>query len=176
MEPVEVGGHLKDLRDGDDAVPPMPGIRTSTSSRTRGAGLRQRRPERRAVAVFARFFPGVTITNDGQSPFRQERSWLQEAWWIRVLRPNSVSTGWTDRQVDFSPQSPQPSHTRSLIHTRSAGAGQLAALAQAALLARAAVVVDQHGHARRPGQLALRPPASPSRWRTSRIGSSSTPR
>ena len=48
-------------------------------------------------------------------------SWLQELWWIRVLRPNSVCTGWTDRQEDFSPQSPQPSHTRSLIQTRSAG-------------------------------------------------------
>jgi len=46
---------------------------------------------------------------------------LQDAWWIRVLRPNSVSTGCTDRQFDFAPQSPQPSQTRSLMRIRSAG-------------------------------------------------------
>ena len=40
---------------------------------------------------------------------------------MRVLRPNSVSTGWTDRQLDLRPQSPQPSHTRSLMTTRSTG-------------------------------------------------------
>ncbi len=36
---------------------------------------------------------------------------------MRVLRPNSVSTGCTDRQLLFTPQSPQPSHTASLITT-----------------------------------------------------------
>ena len=40
---------------------------------------------------------------------------------MRVLCPNSVSTGTTDRHVDCSPQSPQPSQTRSLIQTRSGG-------------------------------------------------------
>ncbi|CFW02469.1 Uncharacterised protein [Bordetella pertussis] len=39
------------------------------------------------------------------------------------LRPNSVSSGSTDRQCDFSEQSPQPSQTRSLITTRKAGSG-----------------------------------------------------
>ena len=43
-----------------------------------------------------------------------------------------------DRQLDFSPQSPQPSQTRSLMRTRCGGVGDLAALAQAALLGRAA--------------------------------------
>ena len=37
---------------------------------------------------------------------------------MRVLRPNSVSRGCTDRQFDFTPQSPQPSHTASLMTTR----------------------------------------------------------
>ena len=46
---------------------------------------------------------------------------LQEDWWMRVLRPNSVSTGCTDRQLDWMPQSPQPSHTRSLITMRVFG-------------------------------------------------------
>ena len=46
---------------------------------------------------------------------------MHEDWWIRVLRPNSVATGCTDRQLDFTPQSPQPSQTRSLMKTRWAG-------------------------------------------------------
>jgi hypothetical protein len=50
---------------------------------------------------------------------------LHDDWLIRVLRPNSVSTGCTDRQFDLAPQSPQPSHTRSLIMTRCAGVGRV---------------------------------------------------
>jgi hypothetical protein len=50
---------------------------------------------------------------------------LQEDWWICVLRPNSVSTGTTLRHEDLTPQSPQPSHTRSLMNTRSGGSGSL---------------------------------------------------
>jgi hypothetical protein len=50
---------------------------------------------------------------------------LQDDWWISVLRPNSVSTGSTDRHSDFCPQSPQPSQTRWLITTRLAGSGRL---------------------------------------------------
>ncbi len=106
-------------------VPPTPGIRTSASSGTRSAGSGG---STGSAGRFGRGTPprlGVTITNEGQSPFRQVRSLLHEAWWISVLRPNSVCTGWTDRQEDFSPQSPQPSQTRWLIHTRSAGLGSL---------------------------------------------------
>src|SRR6185437_663744 len=73
-----------------------------------GAGLRRRAPDA----------AGVTVRNDGQSPLRQEKSRLQEDWWIWVLRPNSVATGWTDRQLDARPQSPQPSQTRSLMNAR----------------------------------------------------------
>ena len=75
-----------------------------------------------------RALPGMTSRNDGQSPSRQERSELQDAWWICVLRPNSVSTGSTERHLDFAPQSPQPSQTRSLMATRVFGRGELAAL------------------------------------------------
>ena len=42
---------------------------------------------------------------------------------MAVLRPNSVSTGWTDRQFDFTPQSPHPSQMRSLIMIRATGSG-----------------------------------------------------
>ena len=37
----------------------------------------------------------------------------------------AVSTGWTDRQLDFLPQSPHPSQMRSLITTRWLGVGYL---------------------------------------------------
>ena len=36
---------------------------------------------------------------------------LHPVWSMRVLRPSSVSTGCTERQLLFTPQSPQPSHT-----------------------------------------------------------------
>ena len=78
-----------------------------------------------AGALTRAAFGAMTSRNDGQSPSRQEKSLLQELWWIRVLRPNSVSTGSTDRQPDFSPQSPQPSQTRSLIRTSCGGVAAL---------------------------------------------------
>ncbi len=43
---------------------------------------------------------------------------LQEVWSMRVLRPSSVSTGCTDRQLLLAPQSPQPSQTASSMTTR----------------------------------------------------------
>ncbi|MNR61242.1 hypothetical protein D3C85_1829350 [compost metagenome] len=39
------------------------------------------------------------------------------------LRPNSVSFGRMDTQFDCTPQSPQPSHTASLITMRLFGSG-----------------------------------------------------
>ena len=48
---------------------------------------------------------------------------LQEDWSMARLRPNSVSTGTTERQLDFTLQSPQPSQTSSLMKTRVAGSG-----------------------------------------------------
>ena len=46
---------------------------------------------------------------------------LQLFWLMRRLRPNSVSTGSTDRQLLCTEQSPQPSQTSSLMTTRLAG-------------------------------------------------------
>ena len=72
------------------------------------------------------------------------------------MRPNSVSIGSTDRQALFSPQSPQPSQTRSLMWMRCGGVGRLAALAQAAALGRALLVVDEDRDALDLGELGLR--------------------
>src|SRR5580700_8949099 len=64
-----------------------------------------------------------TVTNDGQKPFTHEKSLLQLDWSIVRLRPHSVSSGCTETQLDFTPQSPQPSHTNSLMMTRLSGSG-----------------------------------------------------
>ena len=42
-----------------------------------------------------------------------------------VLRPNSVSVECSDRQLDFTPQSPQASHTRSSIITLNVAGGRM---------------------------------------------------
>src|SRR5205809_614209 len=67
--------------------------------------------------------PPCTVTKLGQNPLRQEKSLLQLDWSMLRLRPNSVSTGLTETQLDFSEQSPQPSHTASLMKTRFCGSG-----------------------------------------------------
>jgi hypothetical protein len=63
------------------------------------------------------------VTKLGQKPFTQEKSLLQVDWLMVRLRPNSVSRGSTERQLDLALQSPQPSHTISLITARFAGSG-----------------------------------------------------
>src|ERR1700730_6295462 len=68
---------------------------------------------------------GVMVRNDGQKPLTQEKSLLHELWWMRVLRPNSVGTGSTLMQFDLTPQSPQPSQTRSLMTMTSTGSSAL---------------------------------------------------
>jgi hypothetical protein len=65
--------------------------------------------------------PPSTVTKLGQKPFTQLKSLLQVLWLMRRLRPNSVSTGSTLRQLLCTAQSPQPSHTSSLMTTRLAG-------------------------------------------------------
>src|SRR5213079_1051370 len=63
-------------------------------------------------------FAPFTVTNDGQNPLTQEKSLLQLDWSMMRLRPHSVSKGCTDTQFDFTPQSPHPSQTSSLMITR----------------------------------------------------------
>ena len=108
-------------------VPPIPvrrreNPRSGSGSPCAGVG-RSETSSAGAVATRSDFWPGTTVTKAGQSPCRHEKSRLQVDWSIWVLRPNSVCTGWTDRQLDFLPQSPQPSQMRSLITTRSSGVG-----------------------------------------------------
>ena len=73
---------------------------------------------------------------------------LQADWSICRLRPNGVSTGTMATQFDCTPQSPQPSHTRSLMKTRLLGSGKCAALAPPPLLGRTGLVVDDDAGAR----------------------------
>src|SRR4029078_4143678 len=60
-------------------------------------------------------FAPSTVTKDGQNPFRHEKSLLQLDWSMVPVRPHLVSGGCTDPQFDFTPQSPQPSQTSSLM-------------------------------------------------------------
>ena len=78
-----------------------------------------------AAALPLRRRPPSTVTKLGQKPSRQEKSLLQLDWSIWRLRPNSVSFGTTETQFDFTPQSPQPSQTASLMTTRLAGSGKV---------------------------------------------------
>ena len=121
---VEERGHAQDLADGDHsgAADPhqahahvgrcRPRLRLwkievgrPTGRATSGVLRREHGEERGAISLEA----GVVLV----------ATRLVDA----VLRPNSVSTGSTERQLDFSPQSPHPSQTRSLISTRRGGSG-----------------------------------------------------
>ena len=107
-------------------VPPTPAIRMPKGSSTDGMrGIGSAGGVASAVAAFFGFFkpPPSTVTKLGQKPETQEKSLLHEDWLIWRLRPSSVSSGSTDRQFDCTEQSPQPSHTASLITTRLAGSG-----------------------------------------------------
>src|SRR6202012_6002288 len=76
-------------------------------------------------ACIMRGLAPCTVTKLGQKPLTQEKSLLQLDWSIWRLRPNSVSTGSTDRQLDWVLQSPQPSHTAWLMKTRWSGSGKV---------------------------------------------------
>src|SRR5262245_42718660 len=66
-----------------------------------------------------------TVTKLGQKPLTQEKSLLHADWSIARLVPSSVSSGATATQLDFTPQSPQPSHTAGLMNTRLSGSGNM---------------------------------------------------
>ena len=112
--------------DGDD-----PGA--ADAGEKDGVGAVERRQGRRIgtahrLPVPARSPCGTapcTVTKLGQKPLRQEKSLLQADWSMTRLRPNSVSSGWIATQFDWTPQSPQPSQTSSLMSTRWLGAGSV---------------------------------------------------
>ena len=89
---------------------------------------------------------------------------LQDDWSMVRFLPNSVSSGCTETQFDFTPQSPQPSHTSSLMMTRLSRIGERAALAAAALFGGAGLVVDQHRAAGDHRAAPSAPACRSSRW------------
>ena len=123
---LDVRGHAQERADGDHAGAADAGDQDSPGPLERRQGrLGERRGAACATGLRLRSFPPSTVTKLGQKPLTQEKSLLQVLWSIARLRPNSVSTGTIDRQFDFSPQSPQPSQTRSLMTTRRAGSGNV---------------------------------------------------
>ena len=158
---LEMRRHAEDAADGDDA-----GAADAGDDDVVGLAELRHAPAPAAPSTswscatplpFFSFAP-CTVTNDGQKPFTQEKSLLQDDWSMVRLRPNSVSSGCTETQFDFTPQSPQPSQTSSLMMTRLSGIGERAALSAAALLGGAGLVVDQDGAA---GDFATAPSAPP---------------
>ncbi len=100
-------------------VPPTPVTSRSNGLSRHGrsgvASSPARETKSTSVKVFLRLTAPSTVTKLGQNPFRQEKSLLQFDRLILRLRPNGVSFGSTLRQFDSTEQSPQPSHTRSLM-------------------------------------------------------------
>src|SRR3982750_1472551 len=80
-------------------------------------------PPTGARALPLRSLPPSTVTKLGQKPSRQEKSLLQDDWSMARLLPNSVSIGVTERQLEATEQSPQPSQTAWLMNTRLLGSG-----------------------------------------------------
>ena len=155
---LQMRRHAEQRADGDHAGAADAGDQDAVGLvERRQRRLRQRGEGRASLPAALRFrsLPPWTVTKLGQKPLTQEKSLLQVDWSIARLRPNSVSTGITDRQFDCTPQSPQPSQTSSLMTTRLARIGHQAALAPPALLRRAGLVVDDDGDARDLAQLAL---------------------
>ena len=149
--------------DGDDAGAADAGDagRRTSSRPDRRTAARGARPAIAGRAV-PRLAPaaGMTVTNDGQSPSRQRVVEVARATGgSAVLRPNSVSTGCTDRQLDL-----RAAVAAALAHPlvdhdpRRSGWSAVPRLRSPALLGRALLVVDEHGHARR---RAAGPPAPP---------------
>src|SRR5690606_17210110 len=101
----------------------MPAQPSRPSANLAGSGTPSSGSALPAMPSAFRIFAPCTVTKDGQKPSTQEKSLLQEDWSMRRLRPNSVSTGWIETQLDLTPQSPQPSQTSSLMKMRLSGSG-----------------------------------------------------
>src|SRR5882757_3869073 len=108
-------------------VPPIPVTRTLNGpSSAGGVGSGKSANSADGSAALRSAFlslPPCTVTKLGQNPSTQEKSLLQFDWSIRRLRPNSVSSGCTETQLEACEQSPQPSQTSSLMKARFAGSG-----------------------------------------------------
>ncbi len=88
-------------------VPPMPATTMRAASGSAGSGMSVGTG---LVLPFVDGFlslPPSTVTKLGQKPLVHEKSLLQVSWFTLRLRPNSVSTGCTARQLLSTEQSPQ---------------------------------------------------------------------
>ena len=152
----------QDLADGDHAGAADAGdqdavrVRRSSAAPAR-AGAAGGASVAWLTPAFFGFFsvPPSTVTKLGQKPLTHEKSLLQDDWLIWRLRPNSVSSGSTDRQFDCTEQSPQPSQTASLMTTRLAGSGYSPFFRRRRFSDGAGLVVDHGRHARQLAQFAL---------------------
>ena len=141
-------------------VPPMPTMYTDSVSRDSAVGGAARPgPWRRNGVRRVRPSPWAsTPLNDGQkrgqSPSTQVRSWLRDTGEL-VLRPSGVPHRDTDRQLLLRWQSPQPSHTASLITARVRGSGSVPRFPQPPRLGGTTLVEDQCGDPRFPRQRRL---------------------
>ena len=134
-------------------VPPVPARITENGFAERRRAPTARRQRREAVQRrrrgLTRMLAPFTVTIAGQKPETQVRSRLQAVWSIVRLRPNSVSIGCTETQFDALPQSPQPSHTASLMTTRMSGLGiERPFLRRRRFIRGAGLVVDEDRRAR----------------------------
>ena len=99
---------------------------------------------------------------------------LQLVWLMRVLRPNSVSTGSTDRQLGLL-AAVAAALADALVDQHAPGRlGRPAALALAPQLGGARLVVDQHGDAVDAASSRWTSQQSRARSRTSAIAGSAT--
>ena len=113
--------------DGDDAG-------TADAGHEDGVGLVERRHRRfgqRGLKSRERRLPRLpqhrrhsTVTKLGQKPLRQEKVLVAGRLVDRALAAEfGLHAARTDTQFDFTPQSPQPSQTSSLMTTRLSGSG-----------------------------------------------------
>ena len=119
MATIEQSGHPEHLADGHDArTADAHQPDSDVGGREHATGSGSSMPGcagASAGAVAGRLRRSDHAHERRAVPSRHECPCCRSVCSIRVLRPNSVSTGSSDRQPDFAPQSPQPSHTRSLI-------------------------------------------------------------
>ena len=126
MDAVEMGGHADEGADGDDAGAADAGDEDVV-------GVVERREDGVGDGEFGCGGAGAlaelaAVDGDeaGAEPSMQEKSLLQDDWsMMRRLVPNSVSTGWTERQLEVRGQSPQASQTASLMKARLLGSGKV---------------------------------------------------
>jgi len=131
-------------------VPPMP-VTTRLNGLVRlgtgGCGRARHQLGHVLLRLVLAKLPALDRHEAGAEPLLQEKSLLQLDWLMWRLRPNSVSIGSTEMQLDCTLQSPQPSHTRSLMNRRCCGSGKVPRFAPAALFGGAGLVIDDDGDA-----------------------------